>query len=303
MTTFKMAKFQINVIFIVCVKLSVIANEVDPEIYLSQFGSYNPFTFNGKDGLQDAIKEFQDFHRLAVTGVIDDATKSEMAKPRCGLPDKSGHGNAYYATRSKWTRTTLTYAFENTGRDLDSNTAKNEIKKAFNMWAAVTPLTFTEVSGRGDINIGWYSGNHGRGDFFPRGRGGVLAHAYFPQDGRLHFDEDESWIVNCQGRGTDLLWVAVHEIGHAIGLDHSRVRGSIMWPTYFRCDSNLKLGPDDISGIQSLYGSGTGTGGTGTGGGNCPDGNSRCEEWANRGECQKNPRYMLRNCRKSCKQC
>nr|CAA06314.1 PMP1 protein [Podocoryna carnea] len=36
---------------------------------------------------------------------------------------------------------------------------------------------------------------------------------------------------------------------------------------------------------------------------NCPNNHSRCQEWADRGECQKNPRYMLRNCKKSCKQC
>lgn len=35
----------------------------------------------------------------------------------------------------------------------------------------------------------------------------------------------------------------------------------------------------------------------------CIDRNSRCAEWADRGECQKNPNYMLVWCRKSCRQC
>jgi len=48
---------------------------------------------------------------------------------------------------------------------------------------------------------------------------------------------------------------------------------------------------------------GTGTGGTGTGGGNqCRDNNTSCAAWAAQGECRNNPRYMLNNCKKSCRQ-
>merc|ERR1712079_606411 len=37
--------------------------------------------------------------------------------------------------------------------------------------------------------------------------------------------------------------------------------------------------------------------------GNCKDDNSRCEEWAGKGECEANPEYMLVNCKLSCKAC
>jgi len=35
----------------------------------------------------------------------------------------------------------------------------------------------------------------------------------------------------------------------------------------------------------------------------CVDHHRRCQEWADRGECKKNPRYMLRWCKKACKVC
>lgn len=35
----------------------------------------------------------------------------------------------------------------------------------------------------------------------------------------------------------------------------------------------------------------------------CADKKSQCAVWAKRGECTKNPRYMLPNCRRSCKEC
>ena len=93
---------------------------------------------------------------------------------------------------------------------------------------------------------------HGDGEPFDGPRG-VLAHAFPPEDGRVHFDEDERFTIN--GRpGTDLLELAVHEIGHAIGLAHSNVRGSIMWPFDTGYKANLRLHNDDIKGVQFLYG-------------------------------------------------
>lgn len=81
----------------------------------------------------------------------------------------------------------------------------------------------------------------------------MLAHAFFPENGRLHFDDDE----NFTGEGSiwgakSLIHVAVHEIGHILGLHHSDVKGSVMWPTASR--GTPKLHDDDIKGIRSLYG-------------------------------------------------
>ena len=92
------------------------------------------------------------------------------------------------------------------------------------------------------------------------GPGNTLAHAYFPPDGRIHFDDDEYFTVLGDPTGwwwwrketRSFFYIAVHEIGHALGLRHSNVQGSIMWPT--ARGGVPVLHQDDIDGIRSLYG-------------------------------------------------
>lgn len=43
--------------------------------------------------LKDAIKELQQFGHIPETGVIDNATRVLMARPRCGTPDKLNSGD------------------------------------------------------------------------------------------------------------------------------------------------------------------------------------------------------------------
>ena len=85
------------------------------------------------------------------------------------------------------------------------------------------------------------------------GRGKVLAHAFFPEDGRAHFDEDETF-TDGTSSGTNLLWVATHEFGHALGIEHSDVRNAIMYPYYTGYVPGMQLHSDDIAAIRYLYG-------------------------------------------------
>lgn len=58
--------------------------------------------------------------------------------------------------------------------------------------------------------------------------------------------------------GVNLQLVAAHEFGHAPGLDHSRDRRALMFPTYQYVNTNgYTLPDDDRRGVQALYGNQT----------------------------------------------
>ena len=86
---------------------------------------------------------------------------------------------------------------------------------------------------------------------------GTLAYASAPPPlnggtdaGDIEFNSNIAWKVN---DNYDIETVALHEMGHSLGLDHSAISSAVMYAYYNGIKSNLTT--DDVSGIQSLYGS------------------------------------------------
>uniref|UniRef100_A0A7M4EY68 ShKT domain-containing protein n=1 Tax=Crocodylus porosus TaxID=8502 RepID=A0A7M4EY68_CROPO len=188
------------------------------------------------------------------------------------------------------------------GPALPGQPGSTAIAAAFCVWSDVSPLRFRRPPPvqPADIPIGFYTFNHTDcwSSLLHRcfdGLKGELAHAFLPPRGESHFDNHEFWIL---GRSrfswkqgvwmNNLVQVAAHEIGHALGLWHSQDFHALMRPnaTYSR---TRRISQDDVWAVQRLYG--------------CVDETQRCEAWARLGFCARPPAFMKRHCPKICNSC
>jgi len=221
--------------------------------YLEKFGYLAKGASHDAQSLSVALKNLQQVAKLPETGIYDAAVQSLMGQPRCGIPDVTGIVPRFVASGTKWDHMALTYRFDGFCEELTAAQCRQAFSQAAAQWSAVTPLSFTEVTGStpADIRVLWAKGDHGDGWPFD-GIGTVLAHGFYPPPnggeiaGDIHFDDAETWNLEFAKL------VALHELGHALGLKHSATADSIMWP-YFNISKKV-LHPDDIAGIHALYG-------------------------------------------------
>jgi len=190
---------------------------------------------------------------MAVVAIAAQQNEDDKASPIDihRIPETRG---MRFVVADKWETTELTFKILNCPATLDCASAQDAIRKAFADWQAVSGLSFSETGGSADIELSFTLNDPEFGT-----EGDVLAFAYFPSDGGdVFFDDAEQWSL-FDGSDLDFYVVALHEIGHALGLDHSDDPSAVM---YAYSGTAATLQRDDILAIQRLYGTPT-NGGTG----------------------------------------
>jgi hypothetical protein len=209
---------------------------------------------------------------IAVTGLIPTTPARAYVTNGTKWPQPGGLGSPI----------TLTYSFQNmfdggllmpSGQPLPNSLIRGSIEEALGLWASVVPITFVEVPDNG-IGYGFAGATYGQIRFrhiylngpdpLPPADPIAKAQAYFPSTsvygGDVEFDHGDRW----QEIGTrpipDILGATIHELGHSLGLDHTNDSSANLYWIFTRYSGlgTGRLAPDDIAGMQSIYGPGRG---------------------------------------------
>jgi hypothetical protein len=191
-----------------------------------------------------------------------DVETTTMAAMCAGLVRPEGVVANYAAMGEGWDgpgrgAVRLRYFLSAPSTDLDPAAQSRELARAMAEWARYAAVTWAAGAGPAEpasVRMLWGPAEHG--DSYPF-TANVLAHAYYPAPpapepiaGDVHFNDDLAWGVGDPWRW-DVFSVALHELGHSLGLVHSGDPASVMYPMARGIVRGLAA--VDVQTIQSIY--------------------------------------------------
>jgi hypothetical protein len=150
--------------------------------------------------------------------------------------------------------------------NLSLETLVRETAAAFRVWESAAGLSFHEVGDarHADIILGAQGQPRGRAYANVSYAPDPIAHVSYAPDSAggirsierslVCLNPEHKWKVGFDGdeNAYDIRYTMIHEIGHAIGLDHPGPSGQMMGFRYGEAFRDLQ--PGDLRGVQRLYG-------------------------------------------------
>jgi hypothetical protein len=179
--------------------------------------------------------------REQLADVVHQLTRRRCGRTEGGLAEL--RPLAAGAARTPWDRGSLSWSIDLTNAPPGPSYAA-QFGVALRQWELAIPFfRFRAVAGTGaDLRVR-FGGSEVDDDFGEAG--GVIGSAEFPMIGDIRFDESEPWT------DAGFFSVALHEIGHALGLTHSSSPSSVMYPFDFGVTT---LDRETVDAARRIYG-------------------------------------------------
>ena len=241
--------------------------------YLSEYGyieSSRPFNNSFDQETMSAIKTYQKFSNLPVTGVPNKQLKQQMLSLRCGVPDVNFDYNftddntSYPKAGHRWfPNRNLTYGFLPENQIPDNMT--KVFRDSFARWAQASgTLSLTETTyDNADIQVGFYNFTDLSIKMEVYGGSLIFLQPDSSKKGVVLLDGNMGWLLPSENaslskddRVLDLETVAMHQIGHLLGLDHSHKEDSVMYPYILSSQSQqrkVQLSDSDKANIHLQF--------------------------------------------------
>jgi len=222
--------------------------------------------FGGKT--EAAVRKFQKQSGITEDGVFGPESKRRLTSGNLTNDGAGMQGNQLNAKRGATVSWWLDA--DSVPTDLPIASVEKDLAKAFAVWAEPTGLKFTQAAQQKGAKISIsFDDRTPMNDFVFDGPGGALAEATASS---ITFDESDRWCLSggdhkkrppftWDDQEFELLTIAIHEIGHVLGLKHSESVADVMSPFYF--PGRIKLSPNDIAQVEGIIpGSGGGKSGS-----------------------------------------